>query len=86
MRIRKATRVSAYPDTVVRVMHSQIYNTKCAISHHFKMRHSAEWASKGGNAACKNWCEELKRIDASSGYSTALAALKNDHPLLYSIL
>ena len=66
MRVRQETRDFLYPREVVSTMKPQIIGALLALKHHFRNRRLY------GTAPARSWAKELKRIDANSGYSTAL--------------
>lgn len=73
IRIRKQTATRfEYPSNVVRIMRPQIERTLSTVKHHFVNRHNEIDGALYRHAA-RNWAAEVKRLDANSAYSTALA-------------
>ncbi len=70
LRIREQTDTRfEFPSNVVRIMRPQIQSAMRAVKHHFANRHKGAEYRK----AARNWAAEVRRVDAGSGYSTALA-------------
>jgi hypothetical protein len=73
LRIRKQTETRfQFPENVVRIVRPTIYTAMHAVKHHFANRHNAIDGALYRQAA-RNWANEVRRIDANSAYSTALA-------------
>lgn len=72
LRIRQKTGLSYYPGETVRMMRPQIAQAMHTVKHHFANRHDLIDGALYRKAA-RYWAEEVKRLDAGSGYSTALA-------------
>jgi hypothetical protein len=70
LRIRKETEILFhYPSNVVRIVRPEIAFAMNACKHHFANRHKGPEHRR----AARNWAEGVKKRDANSGYSTALA-------------
>ena len=73
MRIRIPTTPSRRPENVVRIVRPQVARAMATLQHHYTRRHDV---SAPYRAQARNWAQEVKRIDASSGYSSCLAATR----------
>ena len=62
-----------YPEYVVRIMSSQIYSIKKAISHHVKNRN----VLVGHRLRAHEWIKEYRRVVKNSGYDIALRQVQS---------